>query len=124
MLARYQIKRGARAQDLPPGVRQDTRKHTRHILRPESDAVEAYLAGRMSWETFADRYREVVRARFSAERPAFEALAELARSRDVLLGCSCPTKAQPSVRQCHTWVALELMEAFYPDLAVRFPEDA
>ena len=121
MLARYQIKRGVPAAQLPAGVRQDTRKHTRHILRPDPDAVRAYLAGRMTWTAFAERYRATVSARLTSARSAFDALAEQARTTDVYLGCSCPTKTVPDVRRCHTWLALELMKATYPDLEVRFP---
>ena len=46
MLGRYQIVRGKRSPDdpLPEGSRQDTRKHTRHVLRPNSEQVVAYLA--------------------------------------------------------------------------------
>lgn len=121
MLARYQIKRGVRAARLPAGVRQDTRKHTRQILRPDAEAVRAYLAGETTWETFAERYRTTVQARLASHRAAFDALAERARTADVYLGCSCPTKTVPDVRRCHTWLALELMKATYPDLVVRFP---
>jgi uncharacterized protein YeaO (DUF488 family) len=121
MLARYAMKRGVPASALPTGLRQDTRKHTRHVLRPDAEAVAAYLGGRASWETFADAYRAVVRERFADDRGPFDALAALAREGDVLLGCSCPTKANPDVRRCHTWLALELMAAWYPDLEVRFP---
>jgi uncharacterized protein YeaO (DUF488 family) len=121
MLTRYQMKRGVPAARLPRGVRQDTRHHTRHVLRPPPALVRAYLAGELSWERFARGYREAVAARFAADRAAFDRLAALARTRDVYLGCSCPTKRNPDVRRCHTWLALELMRDAYPDLDVRFP---
>lgn len=123
MLARYQMRRGARADELPDGVRQDTRKHTRHPLRPERELVAAVLdEGSIDWATFAERYRADVRARFEADRAPFDALAERARTEDVYLGCSCPTKRVPDVRRCHTWQALGIMKELYPDLEVRFPE--
>ena len=122
MLARYTTKRGVPAADLPAGVRQDTRKHTHHVLRPEADAVEAYLAGELPWERFAERYRAVVRARYAEDPAPFDALARLARDGDLFLGCSCPTKTVPDVRRCHTWLALDFMAETYPDLDVRYPE--
>lgn len=121
MLGRYQMKRGAPASTLPDGVRQDTRKHTRHPLRPEGALVAAFLGGELPWEAFAARYRETVAERMCADRGPFDALAALARTDDVYLGCSCPTKQNPDVRRCHTWLALEIMRDAYPALEVRFP---
>ena len=126
MLARYRIQRGKRAPDdpLPDGVRQDTRKHTRHCLRPDAAAVERYLAspGHDGWDSFAAAYRELIEQRFAQDRAPFEDLAQLAGSEDVYLGCSCPTAKNPDVRHCHTWLALEFMRDHYPDLAVEFPQ--
>jgi hypothetical protein len=123
MLSRYQMARGAPASKLPKGVRQDARKHTRHVLRPEASMVKEYLAApsEAAWARFAEGYRALIDARFHEDRAPFDALAELAREQDVFLGCSCPTKANPDVRRCHTWLALEWMRARYPDLDVRMP---
>jgi uncharacterized protein YeaO (DUF488 family) len=115
------MERGAPSSRLPAGIRQDTRKHTRHVLRPDAELVRGALSGEVSFEVFATRYRELVRARFAADRAPFDRLAELARGSDVYLGCSCPTAKNPDVRRCHTFVALELMKELYPDLDVRFP---
>lgn len=124
-LYRYQMRRGAKASELPSGVRQDTRKHTQHVLRPPADAVARYLANPSdeAWRRFTDAYREEVLARWRADPRPFDELAELARREDVHLGCSCPTKKNPSIRRCHTWLALELMAEKYADLDVRFPEE-
>ncbi|MEO0604746.1 MAG: hypothetical protein AAF211_25160 [Myxococcota bacterium] len=122
MLGRYQMRRGARADELPAGIRKDTRHHTRHVLRPESDCVKRFLAGELPWEGFRDAYRTTIWARMADDPAPFDALAELARTGDVWLGCACPTKRQPDVTHCHTWLALELMKQAYPDLEVRFPE--
>lgn len=123
MLGRYQLKRGAPAEDLPRGVRQDTCKHTRHVLRPPAEIVSAYLASptEEAWTEFAAAYRAALDRRFATERARFDELAELARTDDVWLGCSCPTRKSPSAQRCHTWVALEYMKERYPDLEVRFP---
>lgn len=123
MLSRYQMRRGAKASELPDGIRQDTRKHTRHILRPHKEDVAAFLGGELPWESFAERYRALVASRMADDRAPFDALAELATMRDVYLGCSCPTRAQPHVHRCHTWIALTVMQSVYPDLEVRFPEE-
>jgi len=122
-LSRYQVRRGARAADLPDGVRQDTRKHTRHVLRPPAEAVEEYLADPddAAWERFAAIYLDTLETRFAEDRTAFDELAALARRDDVHLGCSCPTRRNPDVRRCHTWLALEFMAETHPDLDVRFP---
>lgn len=98
--------------------------HTRHVLRPEREMVERLLAATTSaaeWTRFAKQYRAVVTARHAADPRPFDAIAELARSGDVLLGCSCPTVKNPDVQHCHTVLALELMRAWYPDLDVRMP---
>ncbi len=117
------MKRGAKASELPSGVRQDTRKHTRHVLRPSPEMVHAALSGAMAWDDFAARYRALIAERLRDDRAAFDALAALARETDVWLGCSCPTKTQPDVRRCHTWLALEVMRDTYADLEVRFPDE-
>lgn len=48
MLSRYKMSmyghRPAYAGPLPEGIRQDTRCHTRHILRPTKEMVKTYLA--------------------------------------------------------------------------------
>jgi len=125
MLTRYRIERGVPAAALPKGMRQDTRKHTRHVLRPTAALVEAYLAapGEGAWRRFADAYRALLEKRFAAKRSAFDALAELARRNDVHLGCNCPTQKNPEVRRCHTWLALEFFRERYPDLDVRMPHE-
>lgn len=116
--------RGVPASALPQGVRQDTRKHTRHVLRPTEDMVARYLAAPSdaAWKRFAKEYRALLATRFATERDAFDQLAELARAKNVYLGCSCPTVHNPDVRHCHTWLALEFFHAHYPDLDVRMPK--
>lgn len=126
MLSRYQMARGVSAAALPTGVRQDTRKHTRHVLRPTAAIVDAYLAApsELAWHRFAKAYRALLDARFADDRRPFDELAALARTHDVYLGCSCPTKHNPDVRRCHTWLALEFFRAHYPGLEVRMPAPA
>lgn len=124
MLARYSIVRGAKASTLPVGVRQDTRKHTKHVLRPTAELVEAVLESSDdddAWRSFAASYRALIAGRFATDRQPFDALAAMAREHDVLLGCSCPTVKNPDVRRCHTALALEFMHEHYPDLDVRMP---
>jgi hypothetical protein len=120
------MRRGQALTDMAPalreGERQDTRKHTRHPLRPEAEAVADALDGRIDWDVFADRYRATIIARREADPAPYDAIAELARERDVFLGCSCPTRKQPDVHRCHTVLALTLMAEWYPDLDVRLPE--
>lgn len=126
MLGRYSIVRGAPASSLPQGIRQDTRKHTRHVLRPTAQMVETALAAKSAgaWREFASAYRALLKERFMADRDPFDALADLARTNDVWLGCNCPTAKQPDVRRCHTSHALAFMKAHYPDLDVRAPSRA
>jgi hypothetical protein len=126
MLARYQIVRGKRSPDnpLPDGSRIDVRKHTRHVLRPEADAVASFLAGptRAGFEKFVRRYLATLEARFRADRVPFDELASAAERGDVYLGCNCPTKTNPDVGQCHTTAALRFMKTKYPRLRVRLPK--
>jgi len=124
MLGRYTIVRGAPASTLPRGIRQDTRKHTRHSLRPTPEMVRRLLdrpSDEARWRSFVAQYRALLAERFAADPRPFDALAELARDADVLLGCSCPTAKNPDVRHCHTVLALEFMKAHYPDLDVHTP---
>jgi hypothetical protein len=125
MLARYRIVRGKRDSDdpLPDGIRQDTRKHTRHVLRPTAELVEGLLvdASPQSYARFARGYQKLLAVRFAAERARFDELAELARREDVYLGCNCPTTRQPDVHRCHTVLALAFLRDRYPDLDVRTP---
>ncbi len=126
MLSRYSIVRGKQPahQPLPRGVRQDTRKHTRHVLRPSPELVARFLKdpSTRGFSEFRARYLELLEARWVSERQRFDELVQLARERDVLLGCNCPTRHQPDVRRCHTWLALEFLKQAYPDLRVVFPD--
>ncbi len=116
------MKRGVPASALPKGRRMDTRKHTSHVLRPTKELVDSFLGKPdASWAKFRREYRATITARFKADRAPFDELAELAREEDVYLGCSCPTAKNPDVKHCHTYLALELMHEWYPDLEIVFP---
>ena len=93
------------------------------MLRPEATAVRRFLAAPSdaAWRDFAEAYRRTLGQRFASEREAFDALAQAAREGDLWLGCNCPTMANPDVRRCHTWLALEFLAAAYPDLEVVWP---
>jgi hypothetical protein len=111
---------------LREGVRIDTRMHTRHCLRPARELVATLFAaldaGRAgAWTTFARAYKALLDQRFATDRAPFDALAERARTRDVFLGCSCPTARVRDVRHCHTVLALRFLRARYPRLDVRLP---
>lgn len=123
MLARYQIVRGKAASELPQGLRVDIRKHTRHFLHPDPDAVARYLAApsEAAFQRFARDYRTLLEQRFAQDRTRFDELAQRARTEDVYLGCNCPTAKNPRVEHCHTWLALEFFRKHYPDLDVRMP---
>jgi len=70
-LHRYTTIRGLGREHLPQGIRQDTRKHTRHVLRPDTDDVVRYFADPTDagWEQFAKSWRTCVEQRF-ADDPA------------------------------------------------------
>jgi uncharacterized protein YeaO (DUF488 family) len=125
MLTRYKIYRGRRPLDdrLPEGIRQDTRRHTRHCLRPKKEIVDAYLASPSdaAWREFQDAYLALLEDRYREDQAAFDALAELASENDVFLGCSCPTNKNPEVGRCHTYLGLQFMKDKYPYLDVRIP---
>ena len=125
MLARYTIYRGKRpaGDSLPDGIRQDTRKHTQHVLRPPGGLVVAFLKGdgSVTWDNFRDQYLRCLEDRFENDPGTFEDLAALATAERVFLGCSCPTKKNPNVNRCHTILALEFMNGKFPSLHVEFP---
>ncbi len=109
---------------LPDGLRMDTRRHTRHFLRPQGELVDTYLGNPTdaAWVAFAAAYRATLEKRFARSAVEFDALAERARSENVYIGCSCPTRKNPDVRRCHTVLALEFMNERYKDLEVVFPD--
>ena len=123
MLARYTMERGKPVSGLPRGVRQDTRRHTRHCLRPTAEMVERYLSNPTpkAWAEFERGYLKLIEGRFRESRDPFDELARAARETDVYLGCSCPTKKNPDVRRCHTTLALRFMKRKYPKLKVVLP---
>ena len=117
--------RGKRPSDdpLPAGERVDTRKHTRHFLRPETRHVEALIADPSdeNFRRFEREYIATIARRFEQDRGPFDALANRAQEADVFLGCSCPTSWNPDVRHCHTTLALRFMQQKYPRLPVQIP---
>ena len=125
MLGRYKIYRGKRPDDdpAPEGIRQDTRKHTRHCLRPTAEMVERFLGlpSDASWNEFASAYRRLLEARIVQDATSFQQLAQLAQEQDVYLGCSCPTKKNPDVQRCHTVLALRFMKQRFPWLEIEIP---
>jgi hypothetical protein len=52
----------------------------------------------------------------------FDELVALATENDVYLGCNCPTKKNPIVGRCHTYLALEFMQKKFPRLKIVVPE--
>ena len=127
MLARYQIVRGKRPPNnpLPKGKRIDIRKHTSHVLHPDAKLVVEFLKqpDAAAWRRYTVAYLAELERRFAADRTAFDALAEEARAGDVYVGCNCPTKKNPNVKQCHTYLALGFMKKKYPKLEVVFPAE-
>ena len=126
MLARYWMVRGKRPKNdpLPEGTRMDTRKHTRHFLRPETRMVERVLAdgSAAAWRDFRGGYLALLKSRFDKDRMPFDELAQSAKSGDVFLGCSCPSRANPDVARCHTVLALSFIKRKYRSLRVVFPK--
>jgi len=125
MLARYKIYRGKRPPNdpLPSGTRQDTRWRTKHPLRPSEAIVKEFLAApsEQAWSHFRTAYLDLLERRFTEDRVPFDNLAALAKATDVYLGCSCPTKLNPKMDHCHTFLALQFMKRRYRSLPVRFP---
>ena len=125
MLARYKIYRGPRPPDdsLPKGIRQDTRWRTKHPLRPSEAIVKEFLAAPCgaAWAKFRRAYLDLLKKRFKEDRGSFDELASVAGANDVFLGCSCPTKLNPRIDHCHTFLALQFMERKFPLLPVRLP---
>ncbi len=108
---------------LPDGIRQDARWRTRHVLRPDEDTVKELLDSLddRTWSKFTRVYPKLLEKRFREERASFDELAKLATEHDVFIGCSCPTKSNPRVDHCHTFLALGFMKGKYPDLHVEYP---
>ena len=125
MLTRYKIYRGKRpaADPLPDGIRQDTRQHTKHPLRPSAEIVQNYLAlpTDKAWVEFRAKYLDQLEERYSTDRQPLDELANHALGEDVYLGCGCPTKANPRVDHRHTYLALRFMRETYPKLHVVMP---
>ena len=109
---------------LPVGVRKDTRKHTKHPLRPTKKMVKEYLArpSDEAWRNFRTQYLTLLENEFKRDRKPFDKLAALATTKDVHIGCSCPTTTNPRIDRCHTFLALRFMKKKYPSLTVKFPK--
>ena len=101
----------------------DTRKHTRHVLRPEPDMVRRTLldGSDAAWRAFRSEYLALLEIRHEEDPAAFDELARLAREGDVFLGCSCPSRANPDVARCHTVLALRFMRRHYRSVEVVLP---
>ena len=125
MLSRYTMyrRRPANAGPLPVGIRQDTRYHTNHILRPTEDLVETYLNNPTdaAWHRFKSEYLALLEQRFHEERTRFDDLAKLAMESNVYLGCNCPTAKNPVHGHCHTYLALGFMKKHYLKLKIEIP---
>ena len=124
MLGRYSMVRGMPASKLPKGSRQDTRKHTKHVLRPNTALVEMFLSHPGDDEIFA-RFREgdlaLRESRWKEDRAPFEKLAREAEQTDVWLGCNCPTAKNPLMLRCHTLQSLGFMHSRVPNLSIQWP---
>jgi hypothetical protein len=127
VLGRYHIQRGRPLSALPErvqkGRRMDTRKHTRHCLRPLPDMVAALLSAPPprragAWRDYERKYRALIAERFARDRRPFDALARTAREGDVFLGCSCPSAVNPDPSHCHVVLALQFMRRHYPSLRI------
>ena len=95
------------------------------VLRPLGVVVtKPFEVGHTAadWGAFATAYGKLLDARFTSDRASFDALAALAAKETVLLGCSCPSAANPDVARCHTTLALAFMKKKYPRLDVQMPE--
>ena len=125
MIGRYRIVRGKRPSDdpLPEGERQDTRKHTRHILRPSAELVARFLGqpDAAGFKAFQAGYLHLLAERWRDQRAAFDALRDLGLRTDVFIGCNCPTTKQPDVTHCHTYLALSFLAKHYPELKIQWP---
>jgi hypothetical protein len=87
--------------------------------------VTEYLAdvSTTAWQEFRRNYLALLSMRFTQDRRPFDKLAELAGHNDVYIGCSCPTAKNPSVKHCHTTLALRFMKKQYPELKVLLPDE-
>jgi uncharacterized protein YeaO (DUF488 family) len=127
VLARYRIERGKALADMPRAVREgrreDTRKHTRHCLRPSAELVARVDAdsSKREWAAFARAYRALLQERAERDPRPFDELYERAKRGDVFIGCSCPSAKNPDVMRCHTVAALRFMRERYRDLRVALP---
>lgn len=125
MLARYKMYRGKRPSSdlLPKGIRQDTRWRTRHPLRPTEEMVKHYLVkpNAEAWHKFREAYIALLNERFQEDRAPFDELPRLAGETDVFIGCSCPTRSNPNVDGCHTFLTLRFMRSKYRQLRIELP---
>jgi hypothetical protein len=77
--------------------------------------VKDYLAApdEKAWRELRKAYLDLLQKRFREDKTPFARIADLAMTKDVFIGCSCPTKANPRVDRCHTFIALEFMKSRY-----------
>ena len=109
---------------MPDGIRKDTRWRPNHILSPSEKLVKKYLADphEAAWRKFKQEYMKLLERRFKKDGSAFVKFAQLAMEHNVFIGCSCPTKVNPDITHCHTYLALQFMKKKFPKLHVVFPK--
>ena len=109
---------------MPDGIRKDTRSYRNHILSPSEPLVKEYLAApnEAAWRKFKREYLKLLERGFKKDHSSFVKFAQLAIEQDVFIGCSCPTKVNPDITHCHTYLALQFMKKKFPKLHVVFPK--
>src|SRR5262245_7898554 len=100
MLGRYKHQRYV---PKPKGHWILTQWKNKTCVSPTEDLVNEYLnkVSDAAWEKYERTYLRILEERFSTDRQPFDELARLAREGDVHIGCSCPTKENPTHQHCH-----------------------
>ena len=75
------------------------------LFAPTWSMVRASKFGHISWEQYTEKYLELMRQRYSADRKAFEAVCE---SGEVVLTCYCSVEKKG--RKCHRFLLADDLE--------------
>lgn len=80
------------------------------LMAPGWNAVRAFKDGRIDWETYTERYRDLLRERYARYAQAFHDLIREAIDEDKRLVLVCYCNVGPGCDECHRFLMADILE--------------
>ena len=80
------------------------------LMAPEWKPVLAFKEGRISWETYTEQYRELLRKRYTHCAQMFHDLIREVVAEDERLVLTCYCNVEPGCKECHRFLMAEILE--------------